>query len=69
MEFLADENTRYCGIPLKNIKTKKSVLIACITHEGKTEIPSGESYFENGDTVIVVTTGDVVIHQLNDIFQ
>ncbi len=69
MEFLADENTRYCGIPLKNIKTKKNVLIACITHEGKTEIPSGESYFENGDTVIVVTTGDVVIHQLNDIFQ
>lgn len=44
------------------------MLIACITHKGKTEIPNGDSYFENGDTVIVVSKGDVALHQLNDIF-
>ena len=45
-----------------------NVLIVCIIHKGKTVIPDGESKFEVGDTVIVVATGDAVIHKLNDIF-
>ena len=66
---IADEKTQNCGVPLKNMKLVNNVIIACITHKGKTEIPNGESYFQNGDTVIVVATGDIVLHQLNDIFQ
>ncbi len=69
MEFRADEYTKNCGIPLKDLKIKKNVLISCITHKGVTVIPNGSSSFEAGDTVIVVTTGEVVIHQLNDIFE
>lgn len=69
VEFVADENTRNCGIPLKNINLKKGSLIVCITHNGKTEIPSGDSSFEIGDTVIIVTKAEQVLLQLNDIFE
>ena len=31
-------------------------------------IPDGESTMEVGDTVVVVTNGDVVLHTLNDMF-
>lgn len=69
LEFRVGEHTKYCGMLLKDIKVKKNVLIVCITHRGRTVIPNGESKFELGDTVIVVATGDTVIHQLNDIFE
>ena len=69
VEFRVAEKTKHCGEPLKNIQLKNNMLIACITHKGKIEIPNGDSCFEEGDTVIVVSKGDVVMHQLNDIFQ
>jgi trk system potassium uptake protein TrkA len=68
MEFLVDENTDYCNIPLKQLKTKPNVLIASITHGSKTEIPNGDSTFTQGDTLVVVTSGRGVIQQINDIF-
>lgn len=69
IEFLVDETTQHCGQALKDLKLRKNVLLVCITRSGKTEIPNGASSFERGDTVVVVTSGDVVIHQLNDIFE
>lgn len=69
MEFKADENTLHLGEPLKNIKLKKNVLIACISKGPKQFLPNGESFFEKGNTVIVVKSGDQVIYQLNDIFE
>ena len=68
MEFLADETTLHCGEPLKKLQLRPNVLIACITRHGKTEISNGDSFFEKGDTLLVITSGDSVIHQLNDIF-
>ena len=68
MEFKVDENTMHCGEPLKQLQLKKNVLIACITKGVKQELPNGESCFEKGNTVIVVTSGTQVIYQLNDIF-
>jgi len=68
LEFEVDENTLYCGIPLKRLKLKKNVLIVCITHGSQLEIPNGDSSFRQGDTMIVVTGADRVIYQLNDIF-
>lgn len=68
LEFEVDENTLYCGIPLKRLKLKKNVLIVCITHGSQLEIPNGDSSFREGDTMIVVTGADRVIYQLNDIF-
>ena len=69
LEFRVDEGTRNCGIPLKNLKLKKNILIVCITHGGKTQIPNGDSEFELGDTVIVVRGQEHMIYQLNDIFE
>lgn len=69
MEFMVDENTRYCGKPLREIRTKQNALIVGISHEAKTEIPSGDSSYNIGDVVIVVSSRDEVIYQLNDIFE
>ena len=69
MEFRVDENTKHCGVPLKKLKRRSNVLIACIIHGSQTEIPNGDSTFENGDTLVVVTSGRGVIKQINDIFE
>ena len=68
MEFLVDGNTRYCGKPLKDIRLKPNVLLVSINHNGQNEIANGNSVFEAGNTVLVVTNGREVIRQLNDIF-
>ncbi len=68
MEFLVDNQTRNCGKQLKDIRLRPNVLLACINHGSKTEIPSGNSTFDVGNTVVVVTNGSNIIHQLNDIF-
>lgn len=69
VEFVVDRGTFHCGEPLKKIKLKKNVLIVCIMHGSKLDIPNGESKFECGDTVIIVTGAERVIYQLNDIFE
>ena len=69
MEFRVDENTKHCGVPLKKLKRRSNVLIACIIHGSQTEIPNGDSTFENGDTLVVVSSGRGVIKQINDIFE
>ena len=69
MEFRVDENTKHCGVPLKKLKRRPNVLIACIIHGSQTEIPNGDSTFENGDTLVVVSSGRAVIKQINDIFE
>ena len=68
IEFQVDETTRHRGEPLKHIKLRNNVLIAAISRDSNTEIPNGDSVFDKGDTVIVVTSSKQVIYQLNDIF-
>lgn len=68
VEFLVDETTKNCGVPLANIKMKADVLLASITRGSHVVIPSGDSTFEVGDTVVLVTSGQGTIRQLNDIF-
>ncbi len=73
MEFLVDENTFNCAVPLKDIRLKKGILLAGIRHSSAkngiiTEIPNGNSSFQVGDIVIIVTSGSNVIYQLNEIF-
>ena len=69
LEFIVDETTLHCGEPLKQLKLKKNILIVCITHRGKIEIPGGDSVFNKGDSIVVVSSGGAIIHQLNDIFE
>ena len=68
VEFLVDGATKHCGVPLKEIKLKKNVLMAAITHGTRTQIPSGDSYFQKGDSVVVVTSGRGILRNINDIF-
>ena len=68
VEFLVDEHTLHCGVPLRDLKLKPNVLIASINHAGQTELPGGNSSFQKGDTVILVTPGRGSLLQLNDIF-
>ena len=70
LEFIVNKQSKYIGEPLKNLRMrlKKNILISCITHHGNTVIPDGESYYQLGDTVIVVTTREQPVLQFNDIF-
>ena len=44
------------------------MLVTSITHGAKATIPNGDSVFRRGDTVVVVTSGQGVLRQFNDIF-
>lgn len=68
VEFLVDETTQNCNIPLKQMKLKPNVLVVSITHGAQTQIPNGDSVFAVGDTVVIVTSGRGVLQQMNDIF-
>ena len=68
VEFLVDSATKNCGIPLRQMKLKPNVLLVSITHGTKTEIPNGDSVFNAGDTIVVVTSGRGILNQINDIF-
>ena len=68
VEFLVDDTTKFCNIPLKDIQLKNDVLLVSITRGSKTEIPGGMSTFHKGDTVVLVTSRRGSIRQLNDIF-
>ena len=68
VEFLVDDTARNCGIPLKQLKLKSNVLLASITHGTQTQIPGGDSMFQEGDTVVAVTSGRGILKNFNDIF-
>ncbi len=69
VEFNVDGSTLNRGVPLKKLKLRKNILIACITRGDHTEVPNGDSTFNEGDSVVIVSSGDSVILQLNDIFE
>ena len=64
LEFNAsDENKNLLNIPLKDLKTKKHLLIACLVRNGKAIIPGGADSIQAGDVVLVVTEQ----HRMNDL--
>ena len=65
---MVNDRSRCVGLPLKKIQLKSKILIACITHHGVNIIPDGNSTFEIGDTVIIITNREAPILQFNDIF-
>ena len=69
LEFVVDANTRYIGEPLRNVRIRPNILIACISHGSKTEIPNGDSVYEEGNSMIIVAKGDMTLLRLNDIFE
>lgn len=68
IEFLVDKDTLHCGEMLKNIRTRSDTLLVSITHGSDAQIPNGDSCFQPGDIVVVVTSARGKLRQLNDIF-
>ena len=67
MEFVANETTRYQGVPLKELKLKKGILIAVLVHNGRIIIPDGSAVISAGDTVIIVSSSHGIL-DINDIY-
>lgn len=58
LEFIIKEEIGgLTGVPLKSLRSRAGVLVACIVHGDQIIIPSGDDKIEKGDTVIIVTTG------------
>ncbi len=68
-EFVVDETTKNVGIPLKELRIKKDILINSIARGDLFEIPNGDSTLEKGDIIVILTDGTTTVHQINDIFE
>ncbi len=55
IEFKIQSGSPVVGIPLKDLKLKKNLLVACITRSGRVIIPGGNDSIAVGDRVVVVT--------------
>ena len=56
IEFIANKNISFLGVPLKHLKTKENLLVAGIMRGNKLIVPSGDDFIKAGDSVIIVTT-------------
>lgn len=68
IEFKVSPDFIMLGVPLKDMKIKKNVLIAGIIRERKPIIPVGDDVILPGDRVIVIA-GDLKLHDLADIIR
>ena len=68
LEFIVAENAKFVGIPLKDLKTKPNILLACIIRNNKVIIPRGNDTMEPRDSVIVVTNSQY-LRDLSDILE
>ena len=68
MEFTASANTRNLGVPLKELRLRKGILIAVLARGGDIIIPEGSSSIQEGDSVILISR-DLRILDLNDIYE
>ena len=63
LEFKVGAGAKCIGVPLKDLKIRKNMIIAAIIHGAKAHIPNGSSVIEEGDHVIVITAAG----RLNDL--
>ena len=68
MEFVVNDTTRNLGVPLKDLRLKKGILIAVLVHQNRIVIPEGSSCISQGDTVIVVSRDNGIL-DVNDIYE
>ncbi len=68
VEFVVEETTPNCNVPLKQMRLKPDVLISNITHGVTSFVPNGDSVFAPGDRIVVVTSRRGSLQQLSDIF-
>ncbi len=68
LEFRVNEQSKLVGVPLKELRLKDNLLIACINRRGVIITPGGQDSIKMGDTVVVVTTNQG-FHDLKDILR
>ena len=67
LEFIIKEDASYLNKKLKELKTRKNLLIASIVRNRKNIVPGGDDFLKLGDSVVVVTT-EKNLRELSDIF-
>ena len=67
-EFFISDKAKYTSKPLKELKLKKNVLLACIIRKNRVIIPSGLDTIEPLDSVVIVST-DLEINDVKDILE
>lgn len=55
LEFIIRSETKYTGVPLRDLSLKSNNLIACIARKHQIIIPGGDDCLQVGDSVIVIT--------------
>lgn len=55
LEFIVGPESHCVGIPLKDLRLRKGVLVASVIHHGKSHVPDGNTIIHSGDRVVVVT--------------
>ena len=68
LEFKVGDGARCIGTPLKDLKTRKNILITSLTRGGKTLIPNGSTVIESGDSAVVIAEAGL-IKDINDIME
>ena len=68
VEFVVNEKSKYIHTPLKKLHFKKQILMAGIVRNDEMIIPKGDTTFEIGDKIVIVTVQSV-IKKFNDIFE
>lgn len=68
LEFRANDTAAYLNIPLRELRMKKNILIACILRNGQAIIPGGMDCIRPFDHVLVVTA-DQRFNELTDILE
>ena len=56
IEFKVTADSKLAGVPIRQLKLKENVILACINRGGSIISPRGDDSLQSGDTVIVVTT-------------
>ncbi|MDR1773514.1 MAG: Trk system potassium transporter TrkA [Clostridioides sp.] len=56
LEFKVKEHSKVVDIPLKDLKLKDNLQVACIYRKDSVIIPTGNDYIQQKDTVIIITT-------------
>jgi trk system potassium uptake protein TrkA len=66
-EFTACENSPIVGVPLAELKFKKSVLIASISRGDEVILPRGQDCIQAGDSVVIVSS--FPLHDIADVLK
>jgi trk system potassium uptake protein TrkA len=65
--FVANNEKKVLNRPLRELKLKKEVLVACIQHRNAIIIPRGNETIQENDRVLIVVKDNTKIHCLDDI--